>query len=186
MSQSLDKLIAECRSLVAHDKSEALPAILAAVERFVADSTVAVDEVPVLNPPDPIPVGGLEEVLFEDTNLSVVLVDTPPGVAQPPHDHRMPVAIGVYQGIEDHRLYRRRASEGLELHDGLSVGPGQAISLATEAIHAIAAGDQNWCRGIHVYLGPISTIDRSIFHPETFAEERLTLARYEQWCRPLS
>ena len=53
-----------------------------------------------------------------------------------------------------------------------------------DAIHAIGAADGAWTRALHVYLGGLSTVRRSIFHPETMAEEPLTLGRYVAWCRP--
>ena len=56
--------------------------------------------------------------------------------------------------------------------------------MAPDAVHAIAAAGPEQCRAIHVYLGPISTVERSLFHPETFAEEPLTIERYAEFGRP--
>lgn len=186
MSRSLNDLVAECQAIAgANDTGDAaLKALQEAVQAFVADPLAVSAIAPHLDPPTPVPVCGVDEVLFEDDSLTVMLVDTPPGIAQPPHDHLMPVAIGIYEGIEVHRLFDRDES-GIVSAGEEEVPTGSVITLDTDAVHAIAAGSQDWCRAIHVYLGAINAVDRSIFHPETLAEEPLTLARYEQWCRPL-
>lgn len=41
-----------------------------------------------------------------------------------------------------------------------------------------------WSRAVHVYLGALSSIDRSLFDPDTFDEEPMTVERYAEFCRP--
>ena len=43
---------------------------------------------------------GEEEILFEDDSLTVMYCGFDPAKHVPPHDHRMPVTIGVYAGAD--------------------------------------------------------------------------------------
>mgnify|MGYP003318871616 CR=1 FL=1 len=52
------------------------------------------------------------------------------------------------------------------------------------AIHAISAPEHQDARAIHVYLGNISDVDRSVFDPETLEEHPFESDRYDAFCRP--
>ena len=84
---------------------------------------------------------GGEHVLHNDDNLTVIVLDTLPGIAQPPHDHDM---------------------------------------------SAIIAPANHPARAIHVYLGDIFNVERSVFDPETLAEHPMTPERYDEFCRSAS
>lgn len=180
----LDDFVDECRALAGDDTTDRWTTVSAAMERLVSDPAALAAAIPEPAVPDPEPIAGIDEIVFEDDTVSVILVHTPPGTDQPPHDHLVDTFIGVYEGVEVHRFFARDDATTLVPAGGRSVGVGETVSMRPEAVHAIAAEGPDWCRAVHVYLGPLSSIDRSIFHPETFAEERLTMARYEQWCRP--
>ena len=124
---------------------------------------------------------GGEHVCHRDEHLTVMVLDTLPGVAQPPHDHAMTAVIGVFEGCEDQRFWRRTAS-GIEPAPGRALAAGQSVTLGERAIHAISAAGAP-ARAVHVYLGDIYGVERSIFHPETLAEQPMTDDRYDEYCR---
>ncbi|MDH3221069.1 MAG: hypothetical protein OEO19_16175 [Gammaproteobacteria bacterium] len=103
-----------------------------------------------------------DEILFEDDNLSIWFVRFVPGLHVPPHDHRTTATIGVYEGAEDNHFYLREADR-LVHKSTRRVGPGDVIVLKPDGIHSVeAAAGQSSC-GIHVYLAPLSRIERSLF-----------------------
>jgi predicted metal-dependent enzyme (double-stranded beta helix superfamily) len=155
------------------------------VRTLVADPEMIAAEVGEPEVPSPVPIAGIDDTLYEDDTVTVMIVHVNPGIEQPPHDHLMPAIIGVYEGTEAHRFYNR-TPEGLAPSGLRAIGAGEVISMGTEGVHAIAAADDNWARAIHVYLGSLSKQTRSMFDPDSFAEKPLTLDGYSQACRPLS
>jgi len=134
--------------------------------------------------PEPVPIEGVDHVVFEDESLTIVVVHVPPGIEQPPHEHLMTAIIGVYEGAEAHRFFNR-TDTGLESSGFRAVGPGRVLTMGSEAVHAIASADNNWCRGIHVYLGSLSSVDRDVFDPDSFEAATMTQENYAGFCRPL-
>jgi len=181
---NLDPFITMCRTAVAGP--EPVPAVRSVVADFVAepDALAAAFPAPAMS----LAVSGESKTLFEDNSVSIMLVHAPPQVQQPPHDHRMSVVIGGYAGLELHRLYRRDpdADAPIELSGEHSVGPGDVFALGAQGIHAIDAAAGSWSSAVHVYLGRLSTVERSLFHPDTFAEEALDLKAYDRYCRRLN
>lgn len=124
---------------------------------------------------------GAEAAIYEDDDLTVTLIDTFPGVLQPPHEHRMTAIIGVVEGVEHQRLFARTA-DGIRPTGERALGPGEVITLGPQAIHAISS-PEGMARAVHVYLGPINTVERSMFHPDTFAEMPMEMSTYHAHCR---
>lgn len=173
---TLEDFINQCRAVAGADT--ALTDIRAALTELVTESGELANSLPFHN-------ADVDEIFYEDDRLSIMLCETSPGTDQPPHDHQIPAMIGIVDGAEVHRFFHR-TDGGLDPAKGRTIGPGEVLSMTSEAVHAIAALGPEQCRAIHVYLGSISSVDRSIFHPETFAEEPLTLERYAEFLRPAS
>ena len=53
---------------------------------------------------------GRDRTLFEDDTVTVAVVETEPGHLQPPHDHSMCAVIGVFEGGERNRFFRRETA----------------------------------------------------------------------------
>ncbi|NNF53655.1 MAG: hypothetical protein HKN03_04340 [Acidimicrobiales bacterium] len=176
----LEKFIADCRE--AARGSGAVARIAELTEALVADPSAIQAEAKPL--PDRIPSMGWEDLLFDDDAITVMLIATPPGVAQPPHDHRMPAVIGVFQGCEDQRFYRRQGDGLLEMR-GRAIQQGEVLTLGKATVHAISTDGPDVCRAVHVYLGKLADVDRTIYDPETFEPEVFTIERYAEYCIPL-
>ena len=113
---------------------------------------------------------GHDQTLFEDDTVTVAIVETEPGHFQPPHDHSMCAVIGVFEGGERNRFFRRSGHRA-RLATRRVVRPGEVIALRERTVHAISAEAGERCRALHVYLGPLSSTPRSLFHPESGLEE---------------
>lgn len=180
MDLDLDGFVERCRTAVrsVNALSEVKEAIEALLEH--ADELAAERPAPLAC----AALSGASDELFEDETVSIMLVHAPPHVAQPPHDHGVSVVIGGYAGVELHRLFRRTdtGATPIEASGDAAIGRGDVLTLGTRAVHAIDAAGPEWSSAVHVYLGQLSTIERSLFHPETLAEEPLDLKVYDSYC----
>ena len=107
-----------------------------------------------------------EVMLFEDETCSIWTCRYSSDVVFSPHEHCMPVHIGVYRGTEVEVLYKREP--GVLRHGGNKlVNAGDVISLGPDAIHAITADGDVQSHTIHIYEGALTKIERSLFNWET-------------------
>ena len=120
-----------------------------------------------------------DTLLFEDETVTVYHVRFPIGLLVPPHDHRITAIIGVYDGAEENRLYRR-GDPGLELVRTKRVGPGEILTIGPDGIHAVQADGGRASNAIHVYLGSLNTVGRFLYDWETGAPEPFTDEAYER------
>ena len=126
---------------------------------------------------------GEEEVLFEDDSVSIWYVGFDPSKHVPPHDHQTRAFIGVYDGQEKNHFYLAGDGE-LEQKSTRLVQPGDVISIGPDAIHSVETANDEFCYGIHVYLGPLTTIERSLFDWDSGAAEPFTDEAYDRLLRP--
>ena len=176
----LAKFVADCREAARNEG--AVVRIAELTEALVADPPAIMAEAKPI--PDELPSMGWEDVLIDDDTVTVMLMTTPPGIAQPPHDHRIPAVIGVFQGCEDQRFYRRQGDGLLEMR-GRAIQTGEVLTLGKATVHAISTDGPGICRAVHVYLGKLAEVDRTIFDPETYEPEAFTIERYAEYCIPL-
>lgn len=151
-------------------------AINAVMREAVADPAAVAARVPAYE--------GDELALFEGDALSIYCVRFFAGEVVPPHDHRVPAFIGVYEGTEVNRLFRRDA-KGLTMVAEKRVGPGETLSIGSEGIHGVYAADGKDSLALHVYLGPLKTLGRSLFEPESGREIPFTDDDYRAFLRRL-
>ena len=177
----LDDFVTACRAAAA--SGDPIAEVRTLLTALVAEPEQLARQVPSPASDD----GGLcgaEAILFEDDDVTIIVVHSRPHVRQPPHDHSMPAIIGVYQGAEVQRFFHRDASSADTLHEtpGRTIHPGEVLSLGSSTIHAISTADDRWARAVHVYLGPLSSVDRSLYDPITSLPEAMTSARYDALC----
>ena len=174
MSFNLDDFVAEARDAAGQERAVAAvnelmsrtfanPAeIAAAIEPFERD----------------------DEPLFEDDQVSIYWVRFDPNVKVPPHNHKIAAFLGVYEGVEVNELYRQ-ANGGIELVKSKRMEPGDTLSMGADGIHGVYTEDGLPSLGLHVYLGPLTTIERDLFHPDTGQAMPFTTENYEKLVRPL-
>lgn len=152
----LDRLVAELRKSAAGD--EAVREVRAIMKLAVRDPVVVAAAMPEFDNDD--------EILFEDDSVSIWFVRFVPGIHVPPHDHQTTAFIGVYDGAEINHFYLREP-ERLVHKSTRRVAAGEVIALKPEGIHSVEAADGRPSLGIHVYLAPLTRIERSLFDWES-------------------
>lgn len=121
-------------------------------------------------------------ILFENTSVSIWFCRFKPGLQVPPHDHQMNAFIGVYSGAELNSFYEREAMTWKKTNE-IQVGPGDVLSIAPDEIHSVTtAGGAPSC-ALHVYLGELTKVERSLFEWETGRSIAFTQANYEDMVR---
>jgi predicted metal-dependent enzyme (double-stranded beta helix superfamily) len=111
-----------------------------------------------------------EMLLASSAQLTVYHIALSPRIHYPPHDHRVPAMIALYQGAETSFSYRRngRALVQSKRHD--HTAPCVA-SLPADAIHSVVNPGDARSAAIHVYFGDLTAVERSIWDAD-LREER--------------
>ena len=156
MSFDPDAFVAECRtSLLEDDVAAAVREVVAAAvtDRAAIDAALGSE-----NPTYP-------SALCDSEDLTVQRITWWPGYHSLPHEHRMWAVVGVYDGVEVNRVYRREASalEPVATHE---VGAADVIVLDATAVHSVENPLRTRTAGLHVYGGPILTQPRSAWGPD--------------------
>lgn len=157
METNRDMLIREARD--AASATRATGAVRTLMKEALADPDALADALGSLDDKD-------EALLFEDDTVSVWHCRFWPGKEVPPHEHRMPAFIGVYRGAESNTFYRRDAA-GLHAVKTRQVRAGQVLSIGSDGIHSVSATGDAPSHALHIYLGPLSRVERSLFRWET-------------------
>ena len=181
----LEDLVDTCKAAVASDSPRNV--IHDAMRQLFADPTALAFQIPQFSDDEAesSPLGwrlGGEHVVYRDQDLTVIVLDTLPGVVQPPHEHNMNVFIGVFEGCEEQRFWKR-TDDGIVAAPGRSLEAGDILSLGVQGIHAISAPIGQPARAVHVYLGDIYDVEHSVFHPNSLIEHPMTSERYDEFCR---
>ena len=105
---------------------------------------------------------GDELQLAAAPEMTVYHITLSPRIHYPPHDHRMPAMIALYQGTETSFSYRRigRSLEHVQRHD--YAAPCIA-TLPADAIHSVVNMGAARSAAIHVYFGDLTAAERSIW-----------------------
>jgi len=155
---SPDDLVAECISAIA--TTEPLPATKAVLERASRDAELR---------------GALRlgrtgiNVVYNAPDLTVLNVVWPPAITLVPHNHLMWAAIGIYDGREENRFFRRRGST-LEPSGGKELDEGDVLLLGDDAIHSVHNPVRAYTGAIHVYGGDFIRRPRSQWTGEPLEE----------------
>lgn len=115
--------------------------------------------------------------LFEDDTVSIWHERFLPSEELPPHDHQLPAVIGVYHGAERNRLFRK--AEGCLIPGGeLILRAGQTHVFGPNDVHTVQALEGAPSLGLHIYLGPLTRVERSLFEWETGASVPMSDAAF--------
>ncbi|HEV7477718.1 MAG TPA: autotransporter [Burkholderiales bacterium] len=125
-----------------------------------------------------------EMLLASSAQLTVYHIALSPRIHYPPHDHRVPAMIALYQGAETSFSYRRkgRALVQSKRHD--HAAPCVA-SLPADAIHSVVNLGDVRSAAIHVYFGDLTAVERSIWDADLREERRFDNRFYFEQARKL-
>src|SRR5262249_39697782 len=124
-SMNPDELIAECVDALASDQPLAATRIV--LERASRNAKLR----------DALHHGrtGIN-VLYNTGDLTVLNVVWPPAITLVPHNHLMWAAIGIYDGREENRFFRR-SGKTITASGGKELDEGDVLLLGDDAIHAV-------------------------------------------------
>lgn len=170
---ALDQLINDLKK--ASQRDTALEDVRDVMTRFVSNPQDAMSHVPDYEEDDVI--------LFEDDHVSIWFCRFQPGVVVPPHDHQMSATIAVYQGVERNDFYQRDG-DGLTPSHQIELGEGDVVQIAPDEVHGVSCSSTMPSCAIHVYLGKLTSVDRSLFDVVDGKAMAFTDENYEKLTRP--
>ena len=178
--RGLDQLVEQLRAAAAARATEAdssadrSKAIRAVLQKSLEDREPTADAIAAIAED--------ELLLHEDETCSIWSCRYDTETVLAPHEHCMAVHIAVYRGTELEVLYKREANR-LRHGGNKPVSAGQLVSLGADAIHAVTADGEGQSHAIHVYEGPLTTIERSLFDWETGDKVAFTMENFHAMAR---
>jgi predicted metal-dependent enzyme (double-stranded beta helix superfamily) len=127
---------------------------------------------------------GDEMLLASAPDMTVYHIALSAGVHYPPHDHRVPAMIGLYQGTETSFSYRRNGMALVRTGRHDHAAPCVA-SLPADAIHSVVNMGAVRSGAIHVYFGDLANVERSIWDSDLREERRFDNGFYFEQARRL-
>jgi predicted metal-dependent enzyme (double-stranded beta helix superfamily) len=125
-----------------------------------------------------------EMLLASSPELTIYHIALSPRIHYPPHDHRLPAMIGLYQGVETSFSYQRngKALVRTARHD---YAAPRVADLPVDLIHSVVNLGEVRSAAIHVYFGDLTTVERSIWDAELHEERRFDNRFYFEQARRL-
>lgn len=174
MTFSLDRFVTEIRDAAGRDRPTA--PIRELMKAAVSEPALVASQIPHYE--------GDQLNLHTDDQVSIYCVKFLAGLLVPPHNHTISAFIAVYQGTEVNRLFRHDGGS-LELIAEKHVPAGEILSIGPDGIHAVHSANGEDSLALHVYLGPLERVSRSLFHPDTGEEMPFTPQNYDDLLRTL-
>lgn len=104
-----------------------------------------------------------DTILFEDDNVSIWHCRFPVGFTVPAHDHQITATIGVYRGAERNDFWESDDEGGIHKSSEAVLSAGNVLQIGPSAIHSVSCSSDIPTCGIHVYLGWLTKVERSLF-----------------------
>ncbi|MEM7069824.1 MAG: hypothetical protein AAF478_13180 [Pseudomonadota bacterium] len=145
--------------------------VISAAKQEYPDKAVRTYLEECVSDPDPIiavtPSEGDNEILLhEDEALSIWWCKFDPHVLMPPHEHKLTVHIAAYKGGEKNILFKRE--NGMLTHDKTHVvEAGEVFTMYDDELHAVTGNGNEPSYSLHVYMGPLTTLQRDLFDWKT-------------------
>lgn len=171
---NLESFINDCRVASALEDANQAKETLFQIMQKVFETPQAI----LANMPD---IDEDEKLLFDGDACQVWYCGFNRGVHIPPHDHQCYAYVGVYDGVEVNHLYthdnNNKNSSILSPYSSVSLGVGDILPICPNDIHSVESGNGQRSKALHVYLGNLSTVQRSLFDWRSgeklpFSEER--------------
>lgn len=125
-----------------------------------------------------------EMLLASSPELTVYHIALSPRVHYPPHEHRVPAMIGLYQGTETSFSYRRDGTALVQTERHDHAAPCVA-TLPADVIHSVVNMGSARSAAIHVYFGDLTAVERSIWDLDLRGERRFDNRFYFEQARQL-
>jgi predicted metal-dependent enzyme (double-stranded beta helix superfamily) len=126
-----------------------------------------------------------EVVLHVDARMTVFHIRLSAHMSYPPHTHGMPAVLGVYEGRERNRYFRRIGDEIAE-QSMSDVAAGEVCTMASGVVHAVENPSDERSAAVHVYFGNLLATRRDVWNPETGERHDFDNDRYFAFARAIS
>ena len=157
------EFVEACQQALSHGEPQA--AVRELLERAVRHGPALADAMP----PDLSNSGGL---LHYSPQLTILWLEWPPGMYDPPHDHGCWGAAGVCVGAERGQVYRRTANGNLVEVAESAVTSGDVALMGPDLIHGVRNPLSSWTLALHVYAGDILGPHRREWLGPDFVEQQ--------------
>ncbi|WP_326569156.1 hypothetical protein VSH64_46695 [Amycolatopsis rhabdoformis] len=123
-----------------------------------------------------------EQVLHAEPALTLLRVEIAPRTEYPPHDHLIPACVAVLRGSETNTFHRADGGR-LAVVGETETAAGAVLPMDAHVIHSVANRTGGRSVALHVYLGDLFGLSRTIWDPATgepgpYSDERyFALAR---------
>lgn len=157
----IERFVADC--IAANAESEPQRAVNEVLARLVSkpeDVLAAMGE----------PVNAGLKVLLASPSLTIFAATWTPQMNLMPHDHLMWANIGIYTGREDN-IYWKRTPDGIKAFGADALFVKDTAMLPEDVVHSVTNPLLRFTGGIHIYGGDFFGKKRSLWDPETLAEE---------------
>ena len=154
MDYAKDEFVARCLHLVQRHVPPRELTIL--VKEFIADKDRLGDMRALARNDE-------ETLLYNGDDLTIVHVRLSPNVHFPPHNHHMPVIIGLYEGAEHHRIYRIDDGQPTLVGE-FSIDTGDVRMLNRDVVHSVCnVADEGYACSVNIYLGDLLRQERNVW-----------------------
>ena len=157
-------------------KPDAAKSVRSILEQAVSEPAQVISGMPEFDENDVI--------LFEDDTISIWYTRFMPGITVPAHDHQMSATIGVYHGSERNNFFENDPAGGIRKSGKVDLSAGDVLSIGPSAIHTVTCISEEPCCGIHVYLGNLTKVERSLFDVDEGITLPFTDENYYRLMRP--
>jgi len=121
-----------------------------------------------------------DTILHEDETVSIWHCRFDPGFTVPAHDHQIAAFIAIYAGAERNKMFKRVGNKEVLSEKEVILKPGDVFQIQPDEIHAVSCASEEPCRGIHVYLGNLNTVKRSLFDTQRGEELEFSDENYHR------
>ena len=125
-----------------------------------------------------------EKLLVSTPQLTVYHITLSPRIHYPPHEHRMPAMIALYQGMETSFSYRRDGKALVQTARHDHAAPCVA-ALPADVIHSVVNMGTARSAAIHVYFGDLTAVERSVWDLDLRQERSFDNRFYFEQARQL-
>ena len=123
-------------------------------------------------------------MLYEDNSISIWHCYFEPGLTTPPHDHQIPAIIGIYRGAERNEFYKLHTHRKIQKTGEVIISAGETLQIDPYTIHSVGCSGHQPCYGIHIYLGKLTGVRRSLFDLVTGERMLYTEEDYSRLMKP--
>ena len=119
-----------------------------------------------------------ETLVHADERIMLVHIQLTPNVHFPPHNHHMPVVVGLFHGVETNIMYLLDSDGRPRAIERSAVVAPTTYLVPEDGIHSVANHGETRSAALHVYLGDLVHQARTIWNPATFARHPYSDERY--------